>query len=389
VSELGQSDARFLEAQPDDLGAVRLKRLARIRASMQNAGVDACLLSLGADLPWCSGYEAMPLERPTVLVLPVDEQATLVVPALEAPRVATDERLFSLRTWSEAEDPNSIVAGLLGKRRSLAISDRAHAALLLALQQHLPNASWQKASLITGSLRAVKDPAELAALAAAGRAADAVSTALLAGEIRLIGRTEAEVAQEITDRLIAEGHDKVTFAIVGSGPNAASPHHHPGNRVIAKSETVVCDFGGTFHLGGDIGYCSDTTRTVVTGTPPHEVAIAYDALEKAQARAVATVAPGIACEDIDRAGRDIIASAGFGANFTHRIGHGIGVEEHEDPYIIGGNADLLVPGNVFSVEPGIYVQGHFGARIEDIVAVSEKGVVSLNCVDRALHVVEA
>jgi Xaa-Pro aminopeptidase len=331
----------------------------------------------------------MPLERPTVLVLPRDEEATLVVPILEAPRVRTDERLFTLRSWGETEDPIAIVAGLIGKRRSLAISDRAHASFLLSIQGQVPDASFRPASDVTGPLRAVKDATELAALSAAGRTADVVGAALLSGEIALIGRSEAEVAREISDRLVAEGHAKVNFAIVGSGPNAASPHHIPGARIIKKSETVVCDFGGTFHLGDDIGYCSDTTRTVVTGPPPKEVANAYDVLERAHALAVKAVSPGVSCETIDRTGRDVIASGGYGANFIHRIGHGIGVEEHEDPYIVEGNADLLVAGNAFSIEPGIYVQGSFGARIEDIVAVTDDGVVSFNHTERALHVVEA
>jgi Xaa-Pro aminopeptidase len=355
---------------------------------MVAAGVDVLVLSLGADLPWLSGYEAMPLERPTVLVVPLDDVATLVVPALEAPRVVVDEELFRLRPWSEGENAVDLVAALVGARRRVGISDRSWSSLLLALQQRLPEAQFSPASLVTGALRAVKDPAEIAALTAAGAAADRVAETLLAGKIPLIGRSEAEVSAEISRRLLAEGHERVNFAIVGSGPNAASPHHEAGSRRIGAGETVVCDFGGSLRLGDDVGYCSDTTRTVVTGPPSAELRELYDVLELAQLTAVRAVAPGVRCEDIDRAGRDVIDAAGFGPAFIHRIGHGIGVEEHEDPYIIAGNRTVLEAGHAFSVEPGIYLTGRMGARIEDIVVVSRDGVVALNRSDHALHVVE-
>jgi len=365
----------------------RRRRFERTRAAMADAGVDAVLCSLGADLPWLTGYEAMPLERPTVLVLPADGEATLVVPRLEAPRVAGDGGLFSLRPWRDGEDAVGIVAGLVGGRRRLALSDRAFAGLLIDLQAALPAASFARSSSVIGPLRAVKDAEELAALAAAGAAADRVAGALLAGEIRLVGRSEAEVSREIGARLVAEGHARVNFAIVASGPNSASPHHEPSARLIGEGEPVVCDFGGTLHLPDDAGYCSDITRTVVTGEPPARFRELYEVLERAQAAACAAVAAGLACEAVDRTGRQIIAAAGFGEAFVHRIGHGIGIEEHEDPYLVEGNAALLAVGNAFSVEPGIYLEGEMGARIEDILVISPEGVVACNNADHSLHVV--
>jgi Xaa-Pro aminopeptidase len=368
---------------------------------MSELGVEAVLCSIGAELPWLTGYEAMPLERPTVLVLPADGEATLVVPRLEAPRVELPPgsggagdggggcELFSLRPWLDGEDAVRIVADLVGSRRRLAISDRAFAGLLVDLQSALPSATFTRASGVIGPLRAVKDAQEIAALQAAGAAADRVAAALLAGEIGLIGRNEAEVSREIGARLIAEGHARVNFAIVASGPNAASPHHEPGGRVIGPGETVVCDFGGTLHLPGDAGYCSDITRTVVTGPPSGELSELYAVLQSAQAAACRAVAVGVPAEEIDRTGRAIIAEAGYGEQFVHRIGHGIGVEEHEDPYLVQGNAAPLQVGNAFSVEPGIYLDGHMGARIEDILAISPEGVVACNRADHALHVVEA
>jgi Xaa-Pro aminopeptidase len=355
---------------------------------MRAAGVDVLLLSIGADLPWLTGYEAMPLERLTMLVLPADDESTLVVPALEAPRVAHDRRLFALRPWGETEDPVSIVTRLVAPRRSIAISDRCWAAALLALQRSMPGASWRRASEVTGPLRAVKDETEIAALQAAGAAADRVAAALLAGEIRLIGRSEREVSQELGARLRAEGHAKVNFAIVGSGPNSASPHHEPGERTIGPGEPVVCDFGGSLHLDGDVGYCSDITRTVVTGTADPQFLRLYAVLEQAQRAAVEAAVVGVTCEQVDRVGRSIIEEAGFGEAFIHRIGHGIGIEEHEDPYMVSGNTTTLARGHAFSVEPGIYIAGRHGARIEDIVVADESGPLRCNTADHALHVVD-
>ncbi|MDQ1393858.1 MAG: hypothetical protein QOF30_2835 [Acidimicrobiaceae bacterium] len=351
---------------------------------MSTAGVDCLLLSLGADLPWLTGYTAMPLERLTMLVLPADGDATLVIARLEAPRVEEDRDAFAVVAWDEHEDPVELVARLVGARRELAISDRAWATFLLQLQATMPDAAWRAASTVTGPLRAVKDAGEVAALAAASSAADRVATALVRGDIALVGRTEAEVSDDIGRRLVAEGHQRVNFAIVGSGPNSASPHHDATARVIGPGEAVVCDFGGTMD-----GYCSDITRTAFTGDPPEEFQALYGVLQEAQAAAVAAAAVGTPCEQVDRVARDIITGGGYGEFFIHRTGHGIGLEEHEDPYIVGGNGQPLLPGHAFSVEPGIYLPGRFGARIEDIVVASDEGPRSLNRVDHALAVVEA
>jgi len=355
---------------------------------MREMQVDALLLSLGADLPWLTGYEAMPLERLTMLVLPVDDDATLVVPELEAPRVRHDPRLFEMRPWVERECPVGVVAGLVGARRRLAVSDRCWACHLLELEKAIPRADWRSARSVVGPLRAVKDAREIAALRAAGAAADRVAAALLSGEIALIGRTEAEVSAEISMRLRAEGHERVNFAIVGSGPNSASPHHEPGRRVIERNEPVVCDFGGSLRLGDDVGYCSDITRTVVTGDPGAQFRELFEVLRLAQAGAVAAATVGTSCEQVDRAGREPIAAAGYGDAFIHRIGHGIGIEEHEDPYMVEGNRTPIAAGHAFSVEPGIYLNGRFGARIEDIVIATEDGPLPCNEADHTLAVVE-
>lgn len=374
---------------PIDPMLARGARLASVRDAMRAVGFDVLLLSLGADLPWLSGYEAMPLERLTMMVLPTDDDATLVVPALEAPRVVPDPRLFAMRPWLDSEDPIAIVADLVGRRETAGISDRAWAVHTLALQQAMPRAVLRLASEVTSALRAVKDEAEIRALQAAGAAADRVAAQLLAGEIPLVGRTEAAVSRDISDRLLAEGHARVNFAIVGSGPNSASPHHVPGERVIGRREPVVCDFGGALELDGDVGYCSDITRTVVTGEPDPEFRELYEVLERAQAMAVSSAVLGTSCEGVDEIGRAIIRDAGYGAAFIHRIGHGIGIEEHEDPYLVAGNRTALEAGHAFSVEPGIYLNGRFGARIEDIIVATPDGPLACNRVDHTLHVVEA
>ena len=364
-------------------------RLARVHEAMGLAGVDALLLSLGADLPWVTGYVAMPLERLTMLVVPAAGRGepTLVVPGLEAPRVSPVPDVFTLQPWGETEDPiamvTSLVAKCAGTSPTLAVSDRAWATFVLRLQANLPGARWRPASEVTARLRAIKDEAEMEALAKASAAADRVATALLRGEIALVGRSEREVSVEITHRLLAEGHERVNFAIVASGPNSASPHHEPGGRTIKVGEPVVCDFGGTL-----AGYCSDITRTVFTGRPSSELARIYEVVAEAQAFGVTSARVGELCSGVDEAVRRVITQAGYGEYFAHRTGHGIGLEEHEEPYIVAGNSEPLAAGHVFSVEPGVYVPGRYGVRIEDIVVATSQGPRSLNMADHALTVVD-
>jgi len=372
----------------------RSRRISAVREAMAARGIDALLLSHGADLPWLTGYRAMPLERLTMLVLPADGDATLVVPALEAPRVPDVADLFDVRPWAETEDAVAVVVALLGAaRRSsgrwrLALSERTWASTVLALQEALPAASWSVATAVTGALRSVKDVAEVVALRAAAQAADAVAGALHSGEVALLGRTEAEVSADIGRRLVDAGHDRVNFAIVASGPNGASPHHEAGERCIALGDVVVCDFGGTLAVGEDVGYCSDITRTVAVGAPSSEVVDAYAVLHEAQAAAVAAIRPGVTAESVDAAARQVIVDGGLGDRFIHRTGHGIGIEEHEDPYVVAGNSQALVPGHAFSVEPGIYLPGRFGMRLEDIVVVTDGGVEVLNHADRRLVTID-
>jgi Xaa-Pro aminopeptidase len=361
-----------------------LARIAKVRAAMVAQQVDATLLSVGHDLPYLSGYLAMPLERLTMLVIPQNGEVMMVVPRLEVPRVVPQPGVFSIVAWGETEDPVAIVAKLLPSARKIAIGDQMWARFLVELLAKVNGATFVRAVDVVGSLRMSKDASEIAALQAAGAAADRVAQQLHSGQIPLIGRTEAQVSADISARLLAEGHDVVNFAIVAAGENAASPHHHAGSRVIAKNEIVLCDFGGTMN-----GYCSDITRCVYTGKPASDVAQAYDVLLVAQAAGVAAGVVGAACEDVDRAARAIIEQAGFGEYFVHRTGHGIGMEAHEEPYMVSGNSLPISAGHAFSVEPGIYIPGKWGMRLEDIVVATETGPVSMNKVNHSLVTVEA
>ena len=356
---------------------------------MAQQGVDACLLSVGPDLPWLTGYEAMPLERLTMLVVPADAPATLVVPQLEVPRVVPREDLFTIRPWGETEDPIAIVVSLIGSARRVAIGERTWARFLVELQKSAPDLEFGTTGAVIGPLREAKDPSEIAALRNAANAVDRIARQLQSGDIPLIGRSEAEVSAEIGRRILAEGHQRVNFAIVAAGENAASPHHEPGARVIGPNEVVLCDFGGTMADENGIGYCSDITRCVVTGTPTARMRDVYEILREAQAVGRAAGGPGVPAQDVDASTRAVIDASGFGEWFMHRTGHGIGVEEHEAPYIVLGNDRPLVIGNAYSVEPGIYLPGEFGFRLEDILVVTESGAESLTNADRALITVEA
>jgi Xaa-Pro aminopeptidase len=353
-------------------------RLERARALMAARGLDALLLSVGADLPYFTGYRAMPLERLTMLVVPARGPATLVVPALEAPRVTPHPEAFAVEPWEEAGDPVAMVAGLCGPARHLAVGDTTWAVFVLALQEHLPGASFVAASTLTRELRMRKEAGEVELLLRAGEAADRV-VARLDGT-GFSGRTEQQLSAEVAALVVEEGHEMATFSIVASGPHGASPHHEAGLRVIRQGDAVVLDFGGRLQ-----GYHSDITRTFFVGEPPARFLEVYEVVRGAQEAGVAAAGPGVPAQEVDRVARRVITAAGFGPFFMHRTGHGIGLEEHEAPYIVEGNAEPLAPGMAFSVEPGVYLPGEFGVRIEDVVVVTADGAARLNAAPRGLH----
>ncbi len=345
------------------------------------AGLDGLLVTPGPDLRYLTGYDAMPLERLTLLRLRPGEEPLLLVPGLERPAAAAAPgmRRVRLEPWADGEDPYRAAVRAIGSGR-YAITDRTWAAHVLALQAAAPALRLEPAGRVLPLLRAVKDESELAALDRAGRAADEVFAHLVG--VGFAGRTERDLARQLAELLRDAGHESVGFTIVGSGPNGASPHHEAGDRTIEPGDAVVLDFGG--FVGG---YGSDITRTVVVGEEPDGFAEAYDAVREAQQAAFEAVRPGVPCEDVDRAARAVIERAGFGDRFIHRTGHGIGLETHEEPYIVTGNQTALEPGMTFSIEPGIYLEGRFGVRIEDIVAVTPDGARRLNRATRDLQIV--
>jgi len=359
------------------------RRAERLQERMRARGVHAVIVAPGSDLRYLTGYDALALERPTLLVLAADGPPAMVAPRLEQARVEHEVLLAGLvvHTYGEHDDAFALAGRALAAPEGalVALGDQMWTAFALALQRVLPGRHWSRASELIAPLRAVKDADELARLAIVGRAIDAVH--LRVPDVLRPGRSEREVATDLA-AMIREGHDEVSFVIVAAGPNSASPHHEPGDRVIQPGDIVVVDIGGTLD-----GYCSDMTRTYAVGHVPEGFAAAYAALERAQAAGVAAVRPGATAGEVDAAAREVLAAAGLGEAFVHRTGHGIGLETHEEPWILGGSDVPLVPGMAFSVEPGFYLDGRYGARIEDIVTVTAGGVESLNVVDRGLVVV--
>ncbi|MFI0502628.1 aminopeptidase P family protein [Streptomyces albogriseolus] len=364
----------------DDYKA-RMDRAARQAA---DAGLAGLLVAPGPDLVWLTGYAPPAVtERLTLLVLAAGREPVLVVPTLEAPDAekATGAPALALRDWTDGKDPYALTAALLDAQGRFGVSDNAWALHLLGLQKTLPGTSYVSLTEALPMLRAVKDAAELERLAAAGAAADAAFEEIR--NVRFSGRRESEVAADLAALLRRFGHSQVDFTIVASGPNGANPHHEAGDRRVERGDMVVLDFGGLKD-----GYGSDTSRTVHVGEPTEEERRVHDLVREAQEAGFRAVRPGAACQDVDRAARAVIADAGYGEYFIHRTGHGIGVTTHEPPYMIEGEEQPLVPGMCFSVEPGVYLPGRFGVRIEDIVTVTEDGGRRLNDTERGMVTVD-
>lgn len=368
------------------------ERLARTADVVRDAGVEGLLIGVGPELEWLTGYDAKALERLTLLVLPAGGEPSIVVPRLEVAAAEAAPAIgggaVRVRPWQETADPyDQVWEALPGASAArLAVSDTLGARFLLRLQATYPGAAFELAGPIVSALRHVKDADEVELLRAAGAAADRAVLGIAAG--RLVGRTESEVAAEVRQRLVDEGHDGASFWIVASGPRSASPHHDPDDRVIVAGEPLLLDIGGRRS-----GYCSDITRTLwLTGGhdangPDDTFRTIHGLVRDANAAGRGAVRPGVAAQEVDRAARAVIADAGYGDAFFHRTGHGIGLEGHEDPYIVEGNTQPLVVGDAFSVEPGIYLEGRYGVRIEDIVVCAPDGPDELNQASRELLVV--
>ncbi|MCA2210873.1 M24 family metallopeptidase [Nocardia rosealba] len=351
------------------------QRLERAVELMRAAHLDALLITPGPDLRYLIGSDAESFERLTCLVITADGATpSVVVPKLELAALdgsAAGELGLRILDWVDGVDPYQLVRSTLHAGSRIAVADAMPALHLIPLAEQTTGLPSSATPVLRQS-RMIKDEAEIDALRRAGAAIDRVHARM--GEFLRAGRTEAEVYADIEAAIREEGHTEAEFVIVGSGPNGAIPHHLFSDRVIEQGDVVVIDIGGPVTPG----YYSDSTRTYVLGEPSKQVAERMALLEAAQAAAVAAVRPGVTAESVDAAARTVLADAGLGDAFVHRTGHGIGLSVHEEPYIVAGNDLVLEPGMAFSIEPGIYFPGQWGARIEDIVVVTEDGVESMN-----------
>jgi D-alanyl-D-alanine dipeptidase len=354
---------------------VYARRLAAAMAATADTGLAGLVITPGYDLRYLIGSRAQTFERLTALVLPASGEPIVVVPRLELASLkesAVAELGLEVRDWVDGDDPYQLVtAALGGTAAATAVTDSIPALHLLPLAVML-GVLPVLATDVLRELRMVKEECEIDSLRKAGAAIDRVHARV--PEFLVSGRTEADVAADIAEAIVAEGHSDVAFVIVGSGPHGADPHHEYSDRELQIGDIVVVDIGGTY----EPGYHSDSTRTYSIGEPSADVAQQYSTLQRAQRAAFDAVRPGVTAEQVDAAARDVLAEAGLAEYFVHRTGHGIGLGVHEEPYIVAGNDLPLAAGMAFSIEPGIYFPGRWGARIEDIVVVTEDGALSVN-----------
>jgi Xaa-Pro aminopeptidase len=358
-------------------------RMARAAAQASDAGLTGVLVTPGPDLVYFTGYAPIAItERITMLAIQVGREPEMIVPILERPDAedAPSSGAVSLRDWTDGDDPYAATAAMLDAAGRYAISDSAWAMHVLGLQAALPESRYVSVTSALPLLRAIKGSDELERLAAAGAAADASLEEIV--KVRFAGRSESDIAADLAGLLRKHGHSQVDFTVVGSGPNGANPHHEMSERIIEEGDMVVLDFGGLKD-----GYGSDTTRTVHVGEPTEEEREVFEIVRRAQQAGFDAVRPGVACQEIDRAARKVISDAGYGEYFIHRVGHGIGLTTHEPPYMVEGETHLIEPGMCFSIEPGIYLPGRFGVRIEDIVVATEDGGRRLNATSHDMRIV--
>jgi D-alanyl-D-alanine dipeptidase len=358
-------------------------RITRVVEQALEAGLDAVVVAPGPDLVWLTGYQPTAItEWLTILVLAPGMPPTLLVPVLKQPDAvaAVGASALEMRDWTDGTDPYQAAFATMQSDGRFGISDAAWSAHVLGLQRVLPGSRWQSLGECLPMLRADKGADEIERLTAAGAAADAIFLEIV--ELAFEGRLETEVAADLARLLREHGHERVDFTVVGSGPDGANPHHEAGYRRIQHGDTVVLDFGGLMY-----GYGSDTTRTVTLGEPTQEVRDVHDIVRRAQQSAFEAVRQEVPCQEIDRVARAVITEAGYREQFIHRTGHGIGVTTHEPPYMVESEMRPRRPGMRFSIEPGIYLSGRFGVRIEDIVAVTDTGGRRLNSTDGHLRIV--
>jgi D-alanyl-D-alanine dipeptidase len=359
-------------------------RRRRLQESLGSHGLDAVLLCPSADLKYWLGDAVDTVvaednqvnDRPPLAVVTSDSVrvAAPLLEAVEYPETPPDVRLV---TWKDGQDLIRVVVDGLPAGTRIGVADDVPYWLVDRVQGHT-ELRVTTAGPILHELRAVKTDAEMELMRAASAAADATYVELQSAPLR--GLRESEVSHKIATLLEKHGCDAGSGgALVASGPNAASPHHAAGDRVLQENDVVIIGFGGSVN-----GYNSDTSRTFVLGEPSPELARIHALVLEANQAAFAGVRPGVRIEEIDALARRVIDDAGYGEYFLHRTGHGIGVQVHEHPFVVAGDTTTLLPGMTFTIEPGIYVEGVGGVRIEDVVVVTENGGESLNATSRDL-----
>lgn len=361
--------------------SVAESRLARAKQLMASLAIDLLVIGPSADFRYFTGHLPHPSERLTALVIPQAGEASIIVPRLEAPLLSGLEDRFHFSVWTETENPIARIVDLAtaSGAHTIAVNDEFRSGFVLQLQELSPALTYRRGAPILARLREIKDAAELTLLREASRRTDAAWKEFITTSM-LTGRTELQVAARIRELMAEHGMPTVAFCIVASGPNSASPHHEASDRVIQFGDPVVIDFGGPYQ-----GYFSDITRTVVAGEPEPEFVSVYQVVQSAQQAAFEAIRPGAPCQSVDQAARRVISEQGYGEYFIHRTGHGLGLSEHEAPYLVEGNLQPLEPGMVVSDEPGIYILGRWGVRVEDTVAVTSDGAERLNHVSRELQ----
>ncbi|MCC6791232.1 MAG: aminopeptidase P family protein [Thermomicrobiales bacterium] len=358
-------------------------RIQRAQAELAARGIDFLFVGPSSDLFYLFGFDAHLSERLNLLIIPKEGAPTYVVPVLESFRVQDRSSLATIAAWEETDKPSDLVAKVIGDaaNKRVAVSDTLWSVFLLRLQDALPGASWSSAVDVMRALRVSKDSYEVEMMREVSKRTDEAWHEFIEGG-PISGLTETQTMERLQQSMAKRGL-KGGFGICASGPNSASPHHHTGDRVIQPGDVVIFDWGGTLE-----GYKSDITRTVFVGEPTDEFRKVYEIVSRANQATFETVKPGVACQELDRAARKVITDAGYGPQFLHRVGHGLGLDVHEEPYLVEGNAMPLAEGMIFSDEPGIYLEGKFGVRIEDAVVCTKDGGERLNNASREITVMD-